>query len=177
MESCKASVVFLQETKLERLKPMVRARLCGKRFEGCAMSLSVGAPGGLFVLWDKEFISIEYQLLLDRVIVVVDAKSRDVDTIKSLENKFDSLECMIVSDGVASSETLARNSELQSLKAQLWEKNDVVFNSSSYDEKKVYEVAILRVGFWCKCKWPSSTYSLNEFVRNPALIALEAFRG
>ncbi|KAL4296867.1 hypothetical protein GQ457_12G029750 [Hibiscus cannabinus] len=55
-------------------------------------------------------------------------------------------------------------------------RNGVVFNNLVYNEQKIFEEMLLRLGFWCKGEWHTSTCSINEFVRNPVLIALEEFR-
>ncbi|KAK8615394.1 hypothetical protein V6N13_016984 [Hibiscus sabdariffa] len=55
-------------------------------------------------------------------------------------------------------------------------RNDVIFNNLLCNDKKIYEAAILRLGCWCKCKWPDPTYPITEFIRNPYLIASKAFR-
>ncbi|KAL4346476.1 hypothetical protein GQ457_17G006660 [Hibiscus cannabinus] len=59
---------------------------------------------------------------------------------------------------------------------KVWSKNGVVFNNLVYNEQKIFEEMLLMLGFWCKGKWHTSTCSINEFVRNPVLIALEEFR-
>ncbi|KAL4291575.1 hypothetical protein GQ457_14G004220 [Hibiscus cannabinus] len=49
--------------------------------------------------------------------------------------------------------------------------NEVAFNSKLCNESTLYDTAVARLGHWCKCKWPTSKYSLNDFLRNPALVA------
>ncbi|KAK8617727.1 hypothetical protein V6N13_080634 [Hibiscus sabdariffa] len=40
-------------------------------------------------------------------------------------------------------------------------RNDVIFNNTLYNDKKIYEAALLRLGCWCKCKWPDPMYSVK----------------
>ncbi|KAK8616023.1 hypothetical protein V6N13_017589 [Hibiscus sabdariffa] len=52
------------------------------------------------------------------------------------------------------------------------ERNDIIFNSKVCNEFQLYDIVVLRLGHWCKSKWPSSMYSANDFFRNPALVAV-----
>ncbi|KAL4282828.1 hypothetical protein GQ457_16G022450 [Hibiscus cannabinus] len=51
-------------------------------------------------------------------------------------------------------------------------RNDVIFNSKVCNEFQLYDFMVLRLGHWCKSKWPSSMYSANDFLRNPTLVAV-----
>ncbi|KAL4309519.1 hypothetical protein GQ457_01G007660 [Hibiscus cannabinus] len=67
----KASVVFLQETKISKIKYRLQGRLCGHRFGGFSLSPAAGASGGLISMWDTATFSIERQVVQDRVIILV----------------------------------------------------------------------------------------------------------
>ncbi|KAL4360573.1 hypothetical protein GQ457_04G010750 [Hibiscus cannabinus] len=59
---------------------------------------------------------------------------------------------------------------------KVWMRNDVIFNNFLCNEKKIYEAAIFKLDYWCKCEWSDSTYSITEFIRNLYFIASETIR-
>ncbi|KAL4291925.1 hypothetical protein GQ457_14G007740 [Hibiscus cannabinus] len=71
INSCRANVVFLQETKISCLKSVIGRQLCGKRFEGCVVSPATGSSGGLMSLWACGFFKLESQIILNRVIILI----------------------------------------------------------------------------------------------------------
>ncbi|KAL4298144.1 hypothetical protein GQ457_12G026210 [Hibiscus cannabinus] len=48
-------------------------------------------------------------------------------------------------------------------------KNEKVFDNKSLTEEQVFEIAILRIGWWLKCKWPCAITSISEFLAHPEL--------
>ncbi|KAE8735709.1 hypothetical protein F3Y22_tig00000340pilonHSYRG01332 [Hibiscus syriacus] len=59
----KPSVLFLQETRVELVRPSMLRKLGGKNLSGFAVSSSEGASGGILSLWDENwFISQVYQI-------------------------------------------------------------------------------------------------------------------
>ncbi|KAE8661096.1 putative xyloglucan endotransglucosylase/hydrolase protein 25 [Hibiscus syriacus] len=78
-KNSKAKLVFLQETKLQEISPTVYRRLFGKTLSQSITVPSEGALGGLILLWDPNFITI------NSVPVVIGG---DFNTIKECIERF-----------------------------------------------------------------------------------------
>ncbi|GMI92896.1 hypothetical protein HRI_002958900 [Hibiscus trionum] len=52
-------------------------------------------------------------------------------------------------------------------------RNKKVFKSKTPNEDMLFDMVLLRVGYWCKGKWPSSIPSVSEFVRQPCLTEIQ----
>ncbi|GMI83017.1 hypothetical protein like AT4G29090 [Hibiscus trionum] len=50
-------------------------------------------------------------------------------------------------------------------------RNEVVFKGSKVDASKIFEVAIIRLGWWCKAKWPEAIKSISDVTYWPALFS------
>ncbi|KAL4298271.1 hypothetical protein GQ457_12G019310 [Hibiscus cannabinus] len=48
-------------------------------------------------------------------------------------------------------------------------RNDLVFNLKGCKADTIFDLALVRIGFWCKSKWLDMPFSISEFVRNPIL--------
>ncbi|KAL4310177.1 hypothetical protein GQ457_01G054770 [Hibiscus cannabinus] len=48
-------------------------------------------------------------------------------------------------------------------------RNEVSFNNKSFHEMQTFDLALFRIAFWAKCKWPSSSFSTLDFTRFPIL--------
>ncbi|KAL4367316.1 hypothetical protein GQ457_05G025770 [Hibiscus cannabinus] len=40
---------------------------------------------------------------------------------------------------------------------------------ASFTEVQIFELALVRIGFWAKCNWSSSTFTILDFYRSPNL--------
>ncbi|GMJ07746.1 hypothetical protein HRI_004443800 [Hibiscus trionum] len=71
LRESRASFIFLQESKLQRISPRVRRSvMSSKKFE-IEAAPSVGSAGGLIVLWDKELFMVESKVITYRAIFLV----------------------------------------------------------------------------------------------------------
>ncbi|KAL4296842.1 hypothetical protein GQ457_12G018520 [Hibiscus cannabinus] len=60
LAQAKVKILFLQESKLSSVKPMILSQICGaQRHFKCLLSPSVGSAGGLLTLWDPDFFECE----------------------------------------------------------------------------------------------------------------------
>ncbi|GMJ03449.1 hypothetical protein HRI_004014100 [Hibiscus trionum] len=66
--STRANVVFIQETKLESIKPCVKTRFQRCKLGELATAPSVGASGGLISVWDPKFFNVEDTIVLGRIV-------------------------------------------------------------------------------------------------------------
>ncbi|GMJ04568.1 hypothetical protein like AT3G24255 [Hibiscus trionum] len=48
-------------------------------------------------------------------------------------------------------------------------RNEAIFNNKSFTVVNLYDIAITRIGIWCKSKWPDQCFSILDFIRNPNL--------
>ncbi|KAK8617723.1 hypothetical protein V6N13_080630 [Hibiscus sabdariffa] len=78
ISSCKARVIFLQETRLPSEKPWLLKRLWGVGTGNLAFSASIGASGGLITLWDS--LSVVIDSLQESVII-----GGDFNAVKDIE--------------------------------------------------------------------------------------------
>ncbi|KAL4308915.1 hypothetical protein GQ457_01G015960 [Hibiscus cannabinus] len=69
--SSKAKMVFLQETKINVLKPWLCRRLWSGNSGSLVVSTSEGAFGGLMTIWDKNFFRLESKIIKDRIILLI----------------------------------------------------------------------------------------------------------
>ncbi|KAK8617529.1 hypothetical protein V6N13_080439 [Hibiscus sabdariffa] len=47
--------------------------------------------------------------------------------------------------------------------------NEKVFGIKSFTEEQAFEIALLRIGWWLKCKWPFAIASISESLAHPEL--------
>ncbi|GMI83778.1 hypothetical protein HRI_002047100 [Hibiscus trionum] len=66
----KASIVFIQESKLQCMKSQQMNRLKGSKFE-MAFSPSVGTAGGLILLWDPKIFQVQRCEIVERIVVLI----------------------------------------------------------------------------------------------------------
>ncbi|GMI79821.1 hypothetical protein HRI_001651400 [Hibiscus trionum] len=76
IRTSKASVVFLQESKMSTLKQRVIERLKNKILREVAIVPSEGASGGLISMWDSKFFVVERNMELQRCIILVGTLSQ-----------------------------------------------------------------------------------------------------
>ncbi|GMI96985.1 hypothetical protein HRI_003367800 [Hibiscus trionum] len=67
----KANIVFIQESKVENLKPWVMARLQNLNLRVVAIAPSAGASGGLVSLWNPAVFKVESNIVGARWIILV----------------------------------------------------------------------------------------------------------
>ncbi|KAL4368483.1 hypothetical protein GQ457_05G010960 [Hibiscus cannabinus] len=48
-------------------------------------------------------------------------------------------------------------------------RNEVIFNSKCFIEELIFELSLVRIGYWCKSKWPNEFESISDFIRQPNL--------
>ncbi|KAL4348556.1 hypothetical protein GQ457_17G007420 [Hibiscus cannabinus] len=69
--SSRASIVFLQESKISIVNPVLERRLMCKRYRQIISSPSNGASGGLISIWDDDVFTIEKSIVHDRWILLI----------------------------------------------------------------------------------------------------------
>ncbi|GMJ07534.1 hypothetical protein HRI_004422600 [Hibiscus trionum] len=72
----KAKIIFVQETKLVTINTRLSKRLMGKNFNELAFAPSSGASGGLFTMWNSDFLKVDKTILQDRLIAVIGRMGR-----------------------------------------------------------------------------------------------------
>ncbi|KAK8652418.1 hypothetical protein V6N13_061436 [Hibiscus sabdariffa] len=131
---------------------LMRSNLTTKR------SVGIGAKLRAAKLAAKSWVDLE--------------NSKDVETVETLENRISCIEQKLAISRMGSGEEAVLKAEAQALNAKLWNRNEVIFNSKLCNETTLYETAVVRLGYECKSKWPSSLYSQNDFLRNPTMVAI-----
>ncbi|KAK8514568.1 hypothetical protein V6N12_057468 [Hibiscus sabdariffa] len=48
-------------------------------------------------------------------------------------------------------------------------RNECTFNKKQCNADLLFDLAVCRIGFWCKSRWSDSLFSLSDFIRNPQL--------
>ncbi|KAL4302406.1 hypothetical protein GQ457_10G004110 [Hibiscus cannabinus] len=52
-------------------------------------------------------------------------------------------------------------------------RNELIFNKMVFLADKIFELAVLRIGHWCRSKWPECIPSILEFTRGPQFFSVQ----
>ncbi|KAL4313034.1 hypothetical protein GQ457_01G003880 [Hibiscus cannabinus] len=187
IHSSKASIVFLQETKLRKMEPNILKGICGRASNlRVIFSPSIDSAGGLISLWDPNFFNLEFSMIEQSFILM---------SGKFLANNFN---CILI-NVYAPNDFQKRQMVFSAIKERVANKNIPVlmggdFNTVRVKEEKVgvslhkgamkafsdfiEELSLINFPLhgghftWSNLRDPPSCSRLDRFLLSPEIAAL-----